>query len=104
MIIGNIFKKYNKIAQKKRIITTIIESLNIKDAQKKLYLESLEFLDEVWLEKLYKNLWIFIKEIEQKQVAKISEQNFWVIAGMRKKEAKEKIKDLNNLWFLLSNI
>lgn len=103
-MILNIFKKYSEKSKKKKIVTTIIENLNINEKQKKLYLDSLDFLDEVGLEKLYKSLEVFMSEIEKKQISDISKENFTKIAGMRKKEVVEKQKELNSFWFLLNNL
>lgn len=103
-MILNIFKKYSEKSKKKKIISTIIENLNINEKQKKLYLDSLDFLDEIGLEKLYKSLEVFMWEIEKKQITDISKENFTKIAGMRKKEVVEKQKELNSFWFLLNNL
>ncbi len=103
-MILNIFKKYSEKSKKKKIITTIIENLNINEKQKKLYLDSLDFLDEGGLEKLYKSLEVFMSEIEKQQISDISKENFTKIAGMRKKEVVEKQKELNSFWFLLNNL
>ncbi len=103
-MILNIFKKYSEKNKKIELIKTIIENLNINEKQKKLYLETLDFLDEVWLEKLYKSLDNFIWEIEQKEINSISKNNFTNISWLRKKEAIEKQKELNSFWFLLNNL
>ena len=95
-MILNIFKKYSEKSKKKKIIITIIENLNINEKQKKLYLDSLDFLDEGGLEKLYKSLEVFMSEIEKQQISDISKENFTKIAGMRKKEVVEKQKELNS--------
>lgn len=103
-MILNIFKKYSEKNKKIELIKTIIENLNINEKQKSLYLETLDFLDDVWLEKLYKSLENFIWQIEQKEFESISKDNFWNIAWLRKKEAIEKQKELNSFWFLLNNL
>lgn len=103
-MILNIFKKYSEKSKKKKIVITIIENLNINEKQKKLYLESIDFLDEIGLDKLYTSLEVFMGEIEKKQIQDISRENFTKIAGMRKKEALEKQKDINSFWFLLNNL
>ena len=46
-MILNIFRKYTEINKRKKIIITIIENLNINEKQKQLYLDSLDYLDEV---------------------------------------------------------
>ncbi len=100
----DIFKKYSEISKKKKIIITIIENLNINEKQKNLYRDSIDFLDELWLDKLYKSLESFILEIEKTQISDISKDSFTKIAGMRKKEVIEKQKDINSFWFLLNNL
>lgn len=103
-MILNIFKKYSETSKKKKIVITIIENLHINEKQKTLYLDSLDFLDDVGLDKLYKSLQSFLWEIENKQMEDISKESFTKIAGMRKKEVLEKQKEINSFWFLLNNL
>jgi len=103
-MIISILKKHKENNKRKKIIATIIKNLNISDKQKNLYLDSLDFLDEVWLDKLYKSLESFIWEFEKKEMEDISKENFTKIAWMRKKEALEKQKEINSFWFLLNNL
>lgn len=103
-MILNIFKKYSEKNKRKKIIITIINNLNINEKQKNLYLDSLDFLDEIWLDKLYKSLVSFILDVEKKQIEDISKDNFIKIAWMRKKEVIEKQKEINSFWFLLNNL
>lgn len=103
-MILNIFRKYSETNKKKKIIITIIQNLNINEKQKNLYLDSMNFLDEIWLDKLYKSLEVFMWEIEKKQIDDITRESFTKIAWMRKKEVLEKQKDINSFWFLLNNL
>ncbi|MDD5769343.1 MAG: hypothetical protein PHE25_00095 [Candidatus Gracilibacteria bacterium] len=103
-MILNIFKKYSEKSKRKKIIITIIQNLNINEKQKNLYLDSLEFLDEIGLDKLYKSLESFMGEIERQQMEDISRESFTKIAGMRKKEVQEKQKEINSFGFLLNNL
>lgn len=103
-MILNIFKKYSEKSKRKKIIITIIQNLNINEKQKNLYLDSLEFLDEIGLDKLYKSLESFMWEIERQQMEDISRESFTKIAWMRKKEVQEKQKEINSFWFLLNNL
>ena len=103
-MILEIFKKYSTKSKRKKIITTIIQNLDINEKQKNLYLDSLEFLDDIWFDKLYKSLEIFMWEIEKKELEDIKEQNFFSIAWMRKKEVLEKQKEINSFGFLLNNL
>lgn len=99
-----IFKKYSDIKKRKKIIITIINSLKINEKQKNLYLDSLNFLDEQWLNNLYKLLEQFMWEIEKKQIEDIKKESFTKIAWMRKKEVLEKQRDLNTFSFLINNL
>lgn len=103
MILG-IFKKYSETNKKRKVVKTLIESLRISDKQKTLYLDSIDILDEIWLDKLYKSLMIFIDEYEWKEIENIKSGNFSQISWMRKKEAIEKQKDVNTFNFLLNNL
>lgn len=103
MILG-IFKKYSETNKKRKVVKTLIESLRISDKQKTLYLDSIDILDDVWLDKLYKSLMMFIDEYEWKEISNIKNQNFSQISWMRKKEAIEKQKDVNTFNFLLNNL
>lgn len=103
MILG-IFKKYSETNKKRKVVKTLIESLRISDKQKNLYLDSIDILDDVWLDKLYKSLMMFIDEYEWKEISNIKNQNFSQISWMRKKEAIEKQKDVNTFNFLLNNL
>lgn len=103
MILG-IFKKYSETNKKRKVVKTLIESLRISDKQKTLYLDSIDILDDVWLDKLYKSLMLFIDEYEWKEISNIKNQNFSQISWMRKKEAIEKQKDVNTFNFLLNNL
>lgn len=103
-MILSIFKKYNDLQKRKKIIITIINNLKINENQKNLYLDSLNFLDEQWLNNLYKSLEKFMDEIEKKQIEDIKKENFTKIAWMRKKEALEKQKDINSFSFLINNL
>ncbi len=103
-MILKILKKYSETNKKRKIVLTIIKNLNIQEKQKELYLNSLDILDEVGLEKLYTSLTSFVEEIEMKELSDITKQNFTSIAWMRKKEALEKQKEINSFWFLLNNL
>lgn len=103
-MILKILKKYSETNKKRKIVSTIIKNLNINEKQKELYLNSLDVIDEVWLEKLYVSLTAFVEEVEMKELSDIKKQNFTSIAGMRKKEAVEKQKEINSFWFLLNNL
>lgn len=97
-------KKQKEINKKREIIKVMIVSLNIPDKQKELYLESISILKVDWLERLYITLTNFTKELELEELDKIDKQNFWEVAWMRKKEAREKQKEINSFSFLINNL
>ncbi len=103
-MILSIFKKYSETNKKKKLIITIIKNLKITEKQKALYLDSLDLLDEIWLEKLYKSLMLFVEEVENRDFESIKANNFSQISWMRKKEAIEKQKEVNTFNFLLNNL
>lgn len=103
-MIFDFLKKQKEITKKKKIIKVMIISLNIPDLQKELYLEAISILSENWLESLYKELSIFTKQLEHEELWKINKNNFSEIAWMRKKEIKEKQKEINSFSFLINNL
>jgi len=82
----------------------MISSLNIPEKQKKLYLDALDVLSLEDSQKLYDNLTAFVEKIEMKEISQIQKDNFSSIAWMRKKEAKEKLEEMNGFSFLLHNL
>ena len=103
-MIFDFLKKQKEVKQKKELTKVMILSLTIPDTQKNLYIQALEILDESWIDSLYKELTRFVENLEIKQLEEINKTNFSSIAGMRKKEAHEKQKDLNSFSFLINNI
>ncbi len=97
-------KKQKEISKKRELIKVMIVSLNIPDKQKELYLESITILKVDGLEKLYITLTNFTKELEEEELEKINKQNFSEVAWMRKKEAREKQKEINSFSFLINNL
>ena len=96
-------KQTNKKKQKK-LIETMIVSLNISKEQKDLYLQALVVMDNEESEALFKNLTKFIEKIELKEIDEIKKESFVSVAGMRKKEAEEKAQEMNSFSFLLHNL
>ena len=87
-------KQTNKKKQKK-LIETMIVSLNISPEQKELYLSALWILSEDEAKTLFKNLTKFIEKIELKEIEEIKKESFISVAWMRKKEAEEKAEELD---------
>lgn len=103
-MIFDFLKKQKEITEKKKIIKIMIISLNIPDEQKELYLDAIWILTNDWLEKLFINLSKFTSELENEEINNIWNSNFYQVAWMRKKEAKEKQKEINSFSFLISNL
>ncbi|USN57944.1 MAG: hypothetical protein H6767_06370 [Candidatus Peribacteria bacterium] len=103
-MIFDFLKKQKDIRKKKRLIETMILSLNISDDHKFLYLEAIKVLDKEGLEELFVAITAFTEKVELKQLEDIKKENFSSIAGMKKKEAIEKQKELNAFSFLINNL
>ena len=103
-MIFDFLKKHKEINKKKKLIKIIVVSLCIPDEQKELYIESLDIVDDKYIDNLYLKLTKFTENIEIKQIEEINKKNFTEIDGMRKKEAVEKQKELNAFSFLIHNI
>lgn len=97
-------KKQTNRKKQRKLIETMITSLNISLEQKELYVNALWILKEDELEALYKRLSQFVEKVELKEIDEIKKQSFTEIAGMRKKEAEEKLEEMNNFSFLLHNL
>jgi hypothetical protein len=96
-------KQTDKKKQKK-LIETMIVSLNISPEQKELYIQAMWVLSSSESEVLFKNLTRFIEKIELKEIEEIKKESFVSVAGMRKKEAEEKAQEMNSFSFLLHNL
>ncbi len=97
-------KKQKNNKHQRKLIETMIVSLNISQGQKDLYLSALDVLSVEESETLYNNLVKFVEKIEMKEIAEIKKESFSSIAGMRKKEAEEKLEEMNGFSFLLHNL
>lgn len=97
-MIFDFLKKQTEIAKKKELITIMIQSINISEEQKELYLESLDVLDKQWVDNLYEELSHFIENIELKELEDIKQQNFWTISGMKKRSRR---KEKRNEFFFV---
>jgi hypothetical protein len=82
----------------------MVQALNVSDDQKKLYLDAIDILWKQELESLFKNLTIFVEKLEIKELESIKKDDFAVVSWMRKKEASEKMKEMNSFSFLLNNL
>ena len=103
-MLWNFFRKQKELKKKKDLIKVIILSLNIPEAQKELYLEAIDIVEENYIDNLYSDLIYFSEKIEFNNFEEINKTHFSQIAWMKKKEALEKQKEINAFNFLLHNI
>jgi len=97
-------QKQKSDSNRRKLIKTMIIALHVSEDQKKLYLDAVEVLSWKDLETLYQKLTRFVENIELKEIENIKKEDFSKIAGMRKKEAREKIEEVNSFSFLLNNL
>ena len=103
-MIFDFLKKQSEFKKKKNLTQIMIMSLNIPDAQKSLYLQSLDIIDKKYIDNIYNDLIKFVEKYEVKELEEISKTNFVNIAWMQKKEATAKQKEINAFNFLINNI
>jgi len=97
-------EKQKTDSKRKKLIQTMIRALNVSEDQKSLYLDAVEVLKWEDLENLYRKLTSFVEQIELKELETIKKQDFALVAGLRKKEAEEKVREVNSFSFLLNNL
>ena len=103
-MLSSFLAKQKKYSHKKKLIETMIVSLHVEESIKELYLQAIEKMSQEELDELYRKLTKFVEKIELKEISDIRSQSFTNIAGMKKKEAEEKTRDINALSFLFHNI
>lgn len=103
-MIFDFLKKQTKKEEKIKLIKIMFLNMHIPEAQKSLYIQALDVLDEAWVERVYQTLSRFIEEIEIKDYQDLHKENYTVVQGMRKKEAEERKQEINNFSYLLTNI
>ena len=97
-------QKQHSSKNKQKLIWAMIASLSISPDQKELYFQALKIMNQDELDALYQKLTKFVEKIEMKELEEIKKDSFWKIAWMRKKEAEEKLEEMNNFSFLLNNL
>ncbi len=100
----NFLKKQKKLSEKKRVLETMVATLTISPDEKELYFQSLNVLSIEELENVYAKFSKFVEKIEIKEIQDIQKESFTTISWMRKKEAEEKLEEINSFSFLLHNI
>ena len=103
-MLSSFLSRQKKYTHKKKLIETMIISLHIEDSLKDLYLQAIKKTSQKELDEIYKKLIKFIEKIELREISDIRNQSFISIAGMKRKEAEEKTRDINALSFLFHNI
>ncbi|MDD2892224.1 MAG: hypothetical protein PHQ95_04625 [Candidatus Gracilibacteria bacterium] len=89
MFLGNLLKRFSKNNEKRQIIREVIYRLSLDKKQEQLYFESLDILDDEYLDLFYKKLVALIEIIEDKDVIKGQEENLEKLQEIREKEKKE---------------
>ncbi|NDK19390.1 hypothetical protein GW819_00960 [Candidatus Gracilibacteria bacterium] len=90
MFLGGLLKKFSKNNEKRQIIREVIFRLSLDKKQEQLYFDSLDILDDEYLDLFYKKLTALIDIIEEKDIIQGQEQNIEKLQEIRSKEQKEK--------------
>ena len=91
MFLWSLLKKFSKNNEKRQIIREVIFRLALDKKQEQLYFESLEILDDEYLDLFYKKLTALIDIIEEKDALNSGEKQNNIIQEIHKKEQKEKV-------------
>lgn len=89
MFLGSLLKKFSKNNEKRQIIRDVIFRLSLDKKQEQLYFDSLDILDDEYLDLFYKKLTALIDIIEEKDVIRSQGQQIEKIQEIRVKEQKE---------------
>lgn len=104
MFLGSIFRKYKEKEYRLILIKELIEWLNIDIKQKILYVESLEVLDDEWLERFYNKLISIIEILEEDEDQVKFQNQKQELYNLNKEEILEKKQELNSFNMILDNI
>lgn len=91
MFLGSLLKKFSKNNEKRQIIREVIFRLALDKKQEQLYFESLDILDDEYLDLFYKKLTALIDILEEKDVIKSQGQQIEKIQEIRIKEQKDTV-------------
>ena len=89
MFLWSLLKKFSKESEKRQIIREVIYRLSLDKKQEQLYFESLDVIDDEYLDLFYKKLTALIDIIEEKEVITTGEKHSEKIQQIRKQEEKE---------------
>lgn len=91
MFLWNLLKKFSKNNEKRQIIREVIFRLALDKKQEQLYFDSLDILDDEYLDLFYKKLTALIDIIEEKDIIQSQEQQIGKIKQIREKEKQEEM-------------
>lgn len=98
MWLGSLLKKFSKNEEKRQVIREVIFRLTLEQKQEQLYLDSLEILDDEYLDLFYKKLVALIDIIEEKEVIISGEKQGEKIKNIHSQEQQEQKEDFNILF------
>lgn len=103
-LIWGLLKKIREKNEKIQAIKEIIAILHIDENQKQLYYESLEVIDQDWLESLYTQLTALINIIEEDEIKQNYKEAHNKASSVKNEETTEKQREMNSLELLLNNV
>lgn len=100
MFLWSLLKRFSKNNEKRQIIREVIFRLSLEKKQEQLYFESLDILDDEYLDLFYKKLTALIDIIEEKDIVISGEKQAKQIQEIHRKEKQEEScnKDFNILF------
>ena len=102
MFLWNLLKKFSKNQEKREIIREVIFRLGLDEKQEQIYIESLNILDDAYLDIFYKKLTALVDIIEERDITLSHKEQTQTIHLLQEKEKKEKYNVNFNI--LLDNI
>ena len=103
MFLGNLLKRFSKNNEKRQIIREVIFRLALDKKQEQLYFESLDILDDEYLDLFYKKLTALIDIIEEKDIISAGKKQTQRLEEIHSKEQKEQ-EYVGNFNILFDNI
>jgi len=103
MFLWSLLKKFSKESEKRQIIREVIYRLSLDKKEEQLYFESLDVLDDEYLDLFYRKLTALIDIIEEKDVMAAWEKKAQKIKQIWEEEKKEMALN-NDFNILFDNI
>ena len=79
-MIFDFLRKQTEFEKKKKLTQIMIMSLEIPEVQKSIYMQSLEIVEDKYIDNIYNDLTKFVEKYEIKELEDISKTNFISIA------------------------